>query len=388
MDETKYKLDREAKIKDMVDGLKSHVAALVSSHPIHLIFLLIIQEKGMALDIETAVKSHDQTNYEIKSLSDKIKELQQERQRFMTAQDKIRGQVKDFEVHLSEVRGVQDRQFLDLKSDLTKRLEAACSEFDEMKIDRRQLKAMVRNQNHQFTEMQKEIGVCKARLTAVEKTASEVPGLLQYTEINDNYLQNFLPTEVYAEIHRCMQATLESAPTKMRLDQIEYSHRRMMEALEKIKQMGTLTQETFIKTEFVPLKLDFDAYSIRTQYEDEEKERVEKERSERAAALTRKTSGQLFRDKMFNADNLDKMALYMEKRMLKSNKKLIGNEMKNDPWMIKLIDFYQDEMGSADSDIDNDDSDGSSQSGSSSSSGSSANSLSSVQSVTNILGKV
>ena len=278
MDETKYKLDREAKIKDMVDGLKSHVAALVSSHPIHLIFLLIIQEKGMALDIETAVKSHDQTNYEIKSLSDKIKELQQERQRFMTAQDKIRGQVKDFEVHLSEVRGVQDRQFLDLKSDLTKRLEAACSEFDEMKIDRRQLKAMVRNQNHQFTEMQKEIGVCKARLTAVEKTASEVPGLLQYNEINDNYLQNFLPTEVYAEIHRCMQATLESAPTKMRLDQIEYSHRRMMEALEKIKQMGTLTQETFVKTEFVPLKLDFDAYSIRTQYEDEEKERVEKER--------------------------------------------------------------------------------------------------------------
>ena len=100
---------------------------------------------------------------------------------------------------------------------------------------------MVRNQNHQFTEMQKEIGVCKARLTAVEKTASEVPGLLEYNEINDNYLQNFLPTEVYAEIHRCMQATLESAPTKMRLDQIEYSHRRMMEALEKIKQMGTLT---------------------------------------------------------------------------------------------------------------------------------------------------
>ena len=91
---------------------------------------------------------------------------------------------------------------------------------------------------------------------------------------------------------------------------------------------------------------------------------------------------------MFNADNLDKMALYMEKRMLKSNKKLIGNEMKNNPWMIKLIDFYQDEMGSADSDIDDDASDGSSQSGSSSSSGSSSKSLSSVQSVTNILGKV
>ena len=68
MNETNYKLDREAKIKDMVDGLKSHVAALVSSHQIHLNFLLIIQEKGMALDIETAVKNHDQTNFEIKAL--------------------------------------------------------------------------------------------------------------------------------------------------------------------------------------------------------------------------------------------------------------------------------------------------------------------------------
>ena len=68
MNEANYKLDREAKIKDMVDGLKSHVAALVSPYPIHLIFLLIIQEKGMALDIETAVKNHDQTNFEIKAL--------------------------------------------------------------------------------------------------------------------------------------------------------------------------------------------------------------------------------------------------------------------------------------------------------------------------------
>lgn len=37
-----------------------------------------------------------------------------------------------------------------------------------------------------------------------------------------------------------------------------------MEALDKIKQIGTLTQETFVKNEFNPLKLDFDSYSIRT----------------------------------------------------------------------------------------------------------------------------
>lgn len=48
--------------------------------------------------------------------------------------------------------------------------------------------------------------------------------------------------------------------------------------MDKIQQIGTLTQETFVKNEFNPLKLDFDAYSIRTQYEDEEKERQDKER--------------------------------------------------------------------------------------------------------------
>ena len=89
-----------------------------------------------------------------------------------------------------------------------------------------------------------------------------------------------MPTEIYAEIHKALAVSFAAAPTKMRLDQIEYSHRRMREAMDKIQQIGTLTQETFVKNEFTPLKLDFDAYSIRTQYEDEEKERLEKEKRE------------------------------------------------------------------------------------------------------------
>ena len=54
----------------------------------------------------------------------------------------------------------------------------------------------------------------------------------------------------------------------------------MIEALDKIRQVGTLTQETFQKSEFVPLKLDFDHYAIRTAYEDEEKEKEEAEERE------------------------------------------------------------------------------------------------------------
>ena len=122
----------------------------------------------------------------------------------MLAQDKLRGQIKDFENFLNESRGVQDRDFVELKKELTKRVEASTAEIKELSYDRRQLKAMVKNQNFHFTELQKEIGVLKNRATAVEKTASEVPGLLEYTEVTDNYLQNYLPTEIYAEVHRAL----------------------------------------------------------------------------------------------------------------------------------------------------------------------------------------
>ena len=64
----------------------------------------------------------------------------------------------------------------------------------------------------------------------------------------------------------------------------------MQEAMDKIGRIGGLTQETFVKNQFNPLKLDFDAYSIRTLWEDEEKERVLKEQREANLALTRKTS--------------------------------------------------------------------------------------------------
>ena len=57
-----------------------------------------------------------------------------------------------------------------------------------------------------------------------------------------------------------------------------------------MKQIGTLTQEAFIKDEFIPLKLDFDHYQIKTQYEDEEKEKADAKRREEAAALLRKDS--------------------------------------------------------------------------------------------------
>ena len=55
----------------------------------------------------------------------------------MTAQDKIRGQIKDFENFLNESRGVHDKQYIALKAEVTKRLDSSAAGLKEMTIDRR-----------------------------------------------------------------------------------------------------------------------------------------------------------------------------------------------------------------------------------------------------------
>ena len=142
----------------------------------------------MANDIETAVRNHDEMTFSVRRLGDRVNEIGKERGQFMLAQDKIRGQIKDFENFLNETRGVNDRTFVDLKRDVHARIDSSLNEIKELGIDRRQLKAMVKNQNYHFTELQKEIGVLKSRMNGVEKTCEEVPGLITYTEVTDNYL--------------------------------------------------------------------------------------------------------------------------------------------------------------------------------------------------------
>jgi len=111
-----------------------------------------------------------------------------------------------------------------------------------------------------------------------------------------------------------------------------------------------LTQETFVKNEFNPLKLDFDAYSIRTQWEDEEKVRVEKEKREKHAVQNRKSSAQEFREKIFNKNTLKDLARHLESRLNAPFKKLANKQIDNNGWMKKLIEFYQEEVGSDDED--------------------------------------
>ena len=91
--EVNNKLDREAKIRDMVDNLKLRIIGM---------------ERGMAGDIEKAVLNNDQLVCNLKDLSDRIRDVVKERSIFTMDMDKIRLQIKDFENFMNEFRGHHD----------------------------------------------------------------------------------------------------------------------------------------------------------------------------------------------------------------------------------------------------------------------------------------
>lgn len=64
-------------------------------------------------------------------------------------------------------------------------------------------------------------------------------------------------------IHNALKATLENAPTKMKLDCTEYSLKHVKEIIDKIAAMGTQNEEPFVKKDFKILKLDMDAFNLR-----------------------------------------------------------------------------------------------------------------------------
>ena len=300
----------------------------------------------MARDIHDAIENNEQLTLHLKMMSEQVKEIGKERGSFIAQQDKIEYRIKDFENVLNEHRGLQQRDYIDLKKDVTKRLDTSLNEVKELSIDRRQLKAMIKNQNYHFTEMQKEIGVTKSRVKQLENTASEIPGILSWIEETDTYLQNYLPMEQLREIHFALQASLTTAPTKQRLDQVEHSQKRVTEMVEKIKQIGTLGQERFMKNEYQTLKIDFDAYHLRTIWEDEEKAKVEEARKAEAAAMIRRSSGQLFNDKLFQRETLKKLHQAIEKKMEVNLKKWMDKSIESHQVITKLVKFYKEEVGS------------------------------------------
>lgn len=85
----------------------------------------------------------------------------------------------------------------------------------------------------------------------------------------------------------------------------------------------------------------------------------------------------MFREKMFNKTTLKDLASHLESRLNAPFKKLVNKQIDSNGWMKKLIEFYQDEVGSDDEDSNSDS--GSDSDASDSSSAASGSSVGSVK---------
>ena len=101
-----------------------------------------------------------------------------------------------------------------------------------------------------------------------------------------------------------------------------------------------------MKNEYQTLKIDFDAYHLRTIWEDEEKAKVEEARKAEAAAMIRRSSGQLFNDKLFQRETLKKLHQAIEKKMEVNLKKWMDKSIESHQVITKLVKFYKEEVGS------------------------------------------
>ena len=101
-----------------------------------------------------------------------------------------------------------------------------------------------------------------------------------------------------------------------------------------------------MKNEYQTLKIDFDAYHLRTIWEDEEKAKVEEARKAEAAAMIRRSSGQIFNDKLFERGTLKKLHQAIEKKMEVNLKKWMDKSIEGHQVITKLVKFYKEEVGS------------------------------------------
>ena len=125
-------------------------------------------------------------------------------------------------------------------------------------------------------------------------------------------------------IHKALKASLETAPTKVRLDHFEHAQFTVQEIVNRINNIGTVKEEAFIKDEYRVIKLDMELFGIRQQWEEEERERIEREKAEAEAKLTRQTSQELFNSKLFEPHTLSALTTKVETQMTGALKRMVS----------------------------------------------------------------
>lgn len=234
---------------------------------------------------------------------------------------------------------------LNHRKEVTAKLTQMDNSINELQNERMQLKAMVKNQNYHFTEIQKQIGVVNHRTEKLENIADIFPTLQNQINQTDAYLNLYLPMEICAQIHGALSSSLETAPTKMRLDMVDNSAKRVKEILEKIKNVGTENEKPLNKTELKTLRLDFEHFRLTQKFDMEELERIERERKEADAKAKQKTPLQMFEEHLYNGHNFSKLSQRLVDSMGSFLKTKVVQEINEHPSIIKLVTFYNDEFG-------------------------------------------
>ena len=70
----------------------------------------------------------------------------------------------------------------------------------------------------------------------------------------------------------------------------------------------------------------------------------------------KKTEAQIFKENLFSKQIQKDLAIAMEKKLHSGMKKMMNQQIDNNVWMKRLIEFYEEEMGS-DSDMSGHDDD-------------------------------
>ena len=119
---------------------------------------------------------------------------------------------------INEQRALTDKALLNVRRHVTNSLSSMENTLENLQLERLQLKAMVKNQNFHFTEIQKTLGVTVHRTDKLERFVSVIPSIQEQIDNTDKFLNFYQPMEIATHIHNALKNALESAPTKIRLD--------------------------------------------------------------------------------------------------------------------------------------------------------------------------
>ena len=241
----------------------------------------------------------------IAGFNNQLRDFRQERNIFVHGLDRCREEIKQLENLINEQRTVHDKNIVSHRQEVAKSFQTIETALSDLAIDRNQYRAMVKNQNFHFTELQKQIGVLNYKYDQLSMVAQKVPEIQEQINKTDDYLNYYQPMEICTQIHSALKASFEHAPTRQKLDAMEYSSSHLQEIMNKINRIGqALPEDALLKDNYRILRLDVDMFNLAQQWEQEEMQRVENERLAQEAKLKAKDPQQIFEDHLFNENTL------------------------------------------------------------------------------------